>query len=164
MVISRKSRRHYGLVVSQEFAPSVHPKECKYWDDNDGTWRARNRMKWYVGKGTTVCSEAPLIFYFYRDFALGASKTVTEDLVACDANIAPGGYSSAPGSTTRVLCKTPINLEKVPAHLFESCTSLSGRKYLRLNYEIGMRIESGGLRFDLRVDGVVYGQITATFD
>ncbi|KAK5110551.1 hypothetical protein LTR62_005743 [Meristemomyces frigidus] len=49
-------------------------------------------------------------------------------------------------------------------HLWGQCRSEYGSCYSRLVFDVGMQIDSGGLRFDLRVDGVVYGDVTMTFE
>ena len=54
-------------------------------------------------------------------------------------------------------------LSSVPARFWKSHTNSAGRKYTSLHYVLGMTVESGGLRFDLRVDDVVYGDVVASF-
>jgi hypothetical protein len=121
-------------------------------------------MVWYIKKNWTVSSSTPILFSFYRTFLPGASRTITTELIVCDTNNAPTGHDVGPMSKTRVLCKLVTNLNKVPNQLWEERIAHDGRTYHTLTHEIGMQIESGGLKFDLRVDGVVYGDITATFD
>ncbi|KAK4544121.1 hypothetical protein LTR36_004619 [Oleoguttula mirabilis] len=163
LVLHRKARRHYGVKCNTAFVAGIHDVGRKVWDDLEKCWHATNEMRWYIAKGDTVCSTQPILFPFYRCFALGASRTVTDELIICDDNFAPSVYSSAPGSATRVVCKMVVNLQSVPKHLWKELTNSSGERYDRLDYKVGMQIESGGLRFDCRVDGVVYGKATATF-
>ncbi len=162
MVTSRKARRHYGVAGSNLFDSAVHPKSCKFWDEMDGEWRARNRMKWFITKGCTVSSTDPILAPYACDFTDGR-KTMTVELIVCD-DVAPPGYDSRPIASTRILCRMPVNLETVPTQLWKQRVSPSGLPYQSLHYEVGMQMESGGLKFDMRVDDVVYGSITATFD
>ena len=111
-----------------------------------------------------MSSTEPVVFPIYRDLLPSQSRTVTDDLVVCDFEKAPQGFEKHRGASTRVLCKLVVNLSSVPAHLWEPRQSPSGRQCQRLNYQLGMQIESGGLRFDMRVDDVVYGNVTAKFE
>ncbi|KAK5744403.1 hypothetical protein LTR17_002113 [Elasticomyces elasticus] len=163
MVTTRKARRHYGVSCSELFDASRHPASCKKWDDTEEKWVADNRMSWAIVKGQTVSSTTPVLVPFYRTFVAGQSKTVTEELVISDADSAPSAFSLTPGSGTRVSCRMLVNLNTVPANLWEVDRNSRGKAYHRLNYKIGMQIESGGLRFDFRVDDVVYGRVNATF-
>lgn len=162
-MLNRKARRHYGVSSREVFNRNLHPASCKEWDDIEECFKAGNRMVWHIKKGQTVSSTAPILLPFYRVFSPQSSKTVTSQLIYCDANSAPAGFESKPGSATQVACKMVINLQSVPEHLWREQQSPSGQSYSRLDYELGVQIESGGLRFDLRVDGVVYGKVVATF-
>jgi hypothetical protein len=164
VVLSRKSRRHYGVTASETFSPYRHPQDCKFWDDADRQYKARNRMTWYIRKGSNVSSAVPIKFNFYRQFGPTDSLAVADELVVCDEDDAPDGYSNHPGSPTRALCTVRTNLNTVPAHLWKSKTGASGRSYREIGYEIGLQMVSGGLKFELTVDGRPYGSVTASFD
>lgn len=164
LVVSRKSRRHYGIVTRAEFVDGVHPVSCKAWDDLNEKWMADNRMTWYIKKGWTVSSTKSVLKTWYSRFTPGHSRTVTYDLIVCDEDRAPDGYESYAGSPTKSLCKLTVNLNSVPAALWKERRTTDGRPYKGLSFQIGMQITSGGLNFDMRVDDVVYGAVTATFD
>lgn len=129
----------------------------------EGGWWINDQMTWYIKKGQTISSTEPILFPFYRTFTSGNTKTVKDDLIVCDHEIAPTYHAKA-RKATRVLCTLVSNLDNVPPHLFQFKRSEDGELYQRLDYELGMQIESGGLKFDLRVDGVTYGDVTASFD
>ena len=63
-----------------------------------------------------------------------------------------------------MLCTLHVDLSKVPAKFWKHRTNASGVRYQSLSYDLGMQIQSGGLRFDLRIDGVTYGDVNATFN
>ena len=163
LVLNRKARRHYGVSAAPLYQPSVHSYSNKYWDEFEECWRARNQMTWYIRQGETVSATEPVIFPFHRKFTSDQDKTVTDELILCHTNDAPKEFSSAAGSSTKVICKLVTNLSTVPKHLWKSKKNSKGRRYQELHYELGMQIESGGLRFDLRVDDVVYGKVTTSF-
>lgn len=125
---------------------------------------AEKRMNWYINKGQTISSAAPLLFDFYRTFPTTANSTCVTKLIVCDSKRAPAAFDDHEGSSTKVLCRLVTNLANVPSHLYESRTSPQGRGYYQLEYQIGMQLESGGLKFDMRIDDIVYGSVTATFD
>lgn len=82
----------------------------------------------------------------------------------CDEDDPPLEYTSGPGSSTRILCTLTTNLNYVPENFWERKTNNQGQQYRQLSFETGMQIESGGLRFDTRVDDVVYGKVSAEFN
>ena len=121
-------------------------------------------MTWYIKKGETVSSTEPILFDFYRNFAEGAGRVVSEDLIVCEREVAPAYFRKSPRFHSTVLCSMVINLHSVPAHLWTAYLATDGSIYHRLSYQLGMQIESGGLKFNLQVDGVSYGEVTASFD
>ncbi|KAK5737794.1 hypothetical protein LTR17_006442 [Elasticomyces elasticus] len=160
LVTSRKARRHYGVRCRKLYDAALHPPSSKTWDELGECWKAEGQMWWYISKGQTVLSTQPVLFPFFRTFTPGASKTIIEELIICDKDTAPAGFNSA---TTRSVCKMVVNLGTVPQHLWDRRCNSQGNVYESLTYDVGMQIESGGLRFDFRVDGVIYGTATATF-
>lgn len=60
-MLSRISRRHYGVVASEPFDPQEHPWSARYWDRYSERWEAENRMTWYVYKGQTCDSDEPIL-------------------------------------------------------------------------------------------------------
>lgn len=165
LILNRKSRRHYGVKCTTAFNSVVHSVSRRYWDEYDEVWRVNDQMEWYIKKGETVSSTEPVLFPFYKTSSVHANnETITQELIVCDDSAAPSAYEGVPGSSTRVVCKMVVNLQSVPRHLWKDRCNSSGTRYHRLDFEMGMQIESGGLRFDLRIDGVVYGKVTATFN
>jgi hypothetical protein len=164
LVVSRKSRRHYGVYARTPFDASVHPPDCKEWDSLEGSWKAADRMTWYIKKGWTVSSTEPKTFPFYHTFQMGESKIISLPLIICDTNNAPKGFDRRSGASTKVMCRLTVDLTTVPTRYWKFPASNSGARYERLDYEIGMQIQSGGLKFDLRLDGTVYGDVMAAFE
>lgn len=183
LVLSRRSRSHYGVITRLPFNPDIHPLSCRRWDDHEEVWKAGDRMNWFITKGQTCASTTPILhcnsydhFYhcmakltnltaFYRTYDNDhRKKTHATDLVICDEDIAPVGFESGRRSSTRVLCTLNVDLSKVPGKFWKHRTNPNGVRYQSLSYQLGMQIQSGGLRFDLRIDGVTYGDIEATFN
>ncbi|KAI6790853.1 actin-like ATPase domain-containing protein [Hortaea werneckii] len=159
LVLSRKARRHYGVVVNRPFDEKVHSDSAKYWDDFESCWKAKDQMRWYIRKGDTIPSDAPVLFSFHRCFELNDRNEANHALIVCDDDNAPSQCEAS----TRSICVMQSDLEDVPAHLWRWKRSSKG-PYKKLSFEMGMQIQSGGLRFDLRVDNVTYGKVTTAFD
>lgn len=160
LVVSRKARRHYGVKASEPFNGSIHPEQARYWDPLQECWKAQNQMSWYIKKGDTVSSDEPVLFPFYRCLRSSDSRIATSYLIVCEDDVAPT-YGN---KKTRIACKLIVDLNDVPGYLWESAWNSSGTDYHKLHYHLGMQIESGGIRFDFRINDVVYGKVTASFD
>ncbi|RMY46672.1 hypothetical protein D0863_15799 [Hortaea werneckii] len=161
LVLSRKARRHYGTSHWELFDDSIHSNYLRIWDDLDRRWKADNQMTWFITKGDTVRPDEPVFFPFHRKFRQSSAKVVTDHLIVCDQDIAPRECNER---NTRKICALNTDLNDVPAHFFKNKVNSHGTHYQELRYKLGMQIQSGGLRFDLRVDDVVYGNVVATFD
>ena len=86
------------------------------------------------------------------------------DLVMCGEDSLPEFYKSGRGTTTHILCTLTPNLDLVPGHLWRWHTNSRGVQYQRLSFNLAMCIESGGLRFELRVGDKGYGNVVASFN
>uniref|UniRef100_A0A0D2YBY2 Hsp70 protein n=1 Tax=Fusarium oxysporum (strain Fo5176) TaxID=660025 RepID=A0A0D2YBY2_FUSOF len=134
MVISRKSRMHYGTSYATVYDEDKH-------------------------SGEALSPLAPIAFHYTRNFRPGQSLIVTDDLIACDADEPPAAY-------TRDLihvCTLTTDLNAVPRSLFTRLTTTRGVEFDNLDFTLEMRVESAGLGFELKVDGVRYGRVEAEF-
>jgi len=161
IVLSRKSRRHYGVINVTRYNPSLHRSSDKFRDKLEGAWKVDNRISWFIKKEQTCSSGEPILLPFFSNYHSSTGCTQTCDLMVCDEDSAPGVYTE--GSTYRN-CRLVVNLENVPTRFWRAFTNPKGTSYKRLSYVLGMQIESGGLRFDFRVDNVVYGDVVVEFD
>lgn len=50
VVTSTIARASYGISFDDIFDNSVHREEDKFYDEDEGIWRARSQMKWYLKK------------------------------------------------------------------------------------------------------------------
>ena len=164
VVTNRKARRHYGVECWEPYNSRIHPASSKKWDDLEQCWRAEKRMMWVIKKGDTLSSTAPILVSFYASFTENQTKTMDVELIVCNEDKAPAGLSRGRKSTTKTLCTADVNLQGVPARLWSVRVNPTGLRYHVLTFQIGMQVESGSLRFDVRVDGVVYGEVFAKFE
>ncbi|KAI7081267.1 hypothetical protein KC356_g9234 [Hortaea werneckii] len=157
---NRKARRHYDVKVMEPFNCLIPPEQARYWDPLEECWKAQNQTRWYIKKGNTVSSDEPVLLPFYRRFCSSDSRVVTSYLIVCEDDVAPTYCSKK----TRIAFRLVVDLSDVPEYLWESVWNSKNTSYQKLHYDLGMQIESGVIRFDFRINNVVYGKVTASFD
>lgn len=82
--------------------------------------------------------------------------------MVCDDDEAP--RVNFESNSVRTLCTLTTDLSQVPSHFWTQKVNSMGGKYQSLGFTLGVRVESGGLRFDLRVGNLTYGEVTASFN
>jgi hypothetical protein len=110
-------------------------------------------------QGESLSPLSPIAFHYTRNFRPGQSLIVTDDLIACDADDPPAAY-------TRELvnvCTLTTDLNAVPRSLFTRLTTTRGVEFDNLDFTLEMIVDSAGLGFELKVDGVRYGRVEAEF-
>ncbi|KAF2639252.1 actin-like ATPase domain-containing protein [Massarina eburnea CBS 473.64] len=159
MVVSRRSRWWYGTSYATVFDESKHPIEDRYWSPLWERWMVSDRMQWHIAKGAQVSEATPISFHYTRNFRPGQSLIVEDDLIACDLDSAPDSFRKELIN----VCTLTTDLNTVPKSLFTRLTTTKGVEFDNLDFTLDMRIESAGLMFELRVDGVRYGGVSAKF-
>ncbi|KAJ4859795.1 hsp70 protein domain-containing protein [Trichoderma breve] len=159
MVISRKSRMHYGTSFATVYDEEKHSVSERYWSPLWERWMVSDRMQWHIAKGEALSPLSPIAFHYTRNFRPGQSLIVTDDLIACDADEPPAAH-------TRDLinvCTLTTDLNAVPRSLFTRLTTTRGVEFDNLDFTLEMIVDSAGLGFELKVDGVRYGRVEAEF-
>jgi hypothetical protein len=110
-------------------------------------------------QGAQVSESQPISFHYTRNFRPGQSLIVEDDLIACDADVAPDSYRKGLIN----VCTLTTDLNRVPKSLFTRLTTTKGVEFDNLDFTLDMRIDSAGLVFELKVDGVRYGVVSAKF-
>ncbi|EGX94089.1 Hsp70 family chaperone [Cordyceps militaris CM01] len=159
MVISRKSRMHYGTSYATVYDEDRHSVSERYWSPLWERWMVSDRMQWHIAKSESLSPLAPIAFHYTRNFRPGQSLIVTDDLISCDADEPPAAF-------TRDLvnvCTLTTDLNAVPRSLFTRLTTTRGVEFDNLDFTLEMIVDSAGLGFELKVDGVRYGRVEAEF-
>ncbi|KAL2179850.1 uncharacterized protein P884DRAFT_275453 [Thermothelomyces heterothallicus CBS 202.75] len=159
MVISRKARMHYGTSYATVYDETKHSVSERYWSPLWERWMVSDRMQWHIAKGQAISPHQPIAFHYTRNFRPGQSLVVTDDLIACEADDPPKAY-------TRDLihvCTLTTDLSAVPRNLFTRLTTTRGVEFDNLDFTLEMIVDSAGLGFELKVDGVRYGRVDAEF-
>ncbi|KAJ4994451.1 hsp70 protein [Stagonosporopsis vannaccii] len=159
MVVSRRSRWHYGTSYATVFDEAKHPISDRYWSPLWERWMVSDRMQWHIAKGAQVSESQPISFHYTRNFRPGQSLIVEDDLIACDMDTAPDSFRKGLIN----VCTLTTDLNTVPKSLFTRLTTTKGVEFDNLDFTLDMRIESAGLVFELKVDGVRYGGVQAKF-
>ncbi|RPB20356.1 actin-like ATPase domain-containing protein [Terfezia boudieri ATCC MYA-4762] len=159
IVQTRRSRHHYGVKYWEYFDEGRHDEIHKFWDTTREKWLAENQIKWYIAKGTEVSDDKSISFPFYITFESHHSRILVDELVCCDLLIPPTHIT--PDVTT--VCKLRSDLTTVPKYLYSKGRNSKDAEYEGLHFTMEMSVLSASLRFELRVDGVRYGEVTADF-
>ncbi|KAF1812575.1 actin-like ATPase domain-containing protein [Eremomyces bilateralis CBS 781.70] len=159
MVISRRSRWHYGTSYATVFDATRHPMEDRYWSPLWERWMVSDRMQWHIAKDQQVSEHNPISFHYTRNFRPGQSLIVEDELIGCNDDDAPDAYHKE----LTTVCTLRTDLNAVPRSLFTRLTTTKGVEFDNLDFTLDMRIESAGLTFELKVDGVRYGVVAAKF-
>lgn len=106
-----------------------------------------------------MSESTPISFHYTRNFRPGQSLIVQDDLIACDDDTAPDSFRKGLIN----VCTLTTDLNTVPKSLFTRLTTTKGVEFENLDFTLDMRIESAGLVFELKVDGVRYGSVQAKF-
>ncbi|KAL8366030.1 hypothetical protein RB595_004694 [Gaeumannomyces hyphopodioides] len=159
MVISRKARYHYGTSYATVYDEDKHSVNERYWSPLWERWMVSDRMQWHIAKGEAMSPLSPIAFHYTRNFRPGQSLVVTDDLIACEADDPPSAYTRDLIHT----CTLTTDLNAVPRSLFTRLTTTKGVEFDNLDFTLEMIVDSAGLGFELKVDGVRYGRVEAEF-
>ncbi|KAG6101069.1 hypothetical protein E4U30_003157 [Claviceps sp. LM220 group G6] len=159
MVVSRRSRMHYGTSYATVYDEGKHGLGERYWSPLWERWMVSNRMQWHIAKGDALSPLEPIAFHYTRNFRPGQSLIVTDDLLACEADDPPKAFTR---DLTHV-CTLTTDLSAVPGGLFTRLTTTRGVEFQNLDFTLEMIVDSAGLRFELKVDGERYGRVEAEF-
>lgn len=175
MVVSRRSRWHYGTSYATVFDETKHPVKDRYWSPLWERWMVSDRMQWHIAKvtsptsqlsawlthdqGAQVSEHRPISFHYTRNFRTGQSLVVEDDLIACADDEAPDAFNK----NLIHVCTLRTDLSAVPRSLFTRLTTSKGVEFDNLDFSLDMRVQSAGLIFELRVEGVRYGVVEAEF-
>jgi len=110
-------------------------------------------------KGTRVSERTAISFHYTRNFRHGDSLIVEDELLGCDADTAPDAYNK---SLVRV-CTLRTDLSAVPKHLFTRLKTSGGVEFENLDFTLDCIVDSASMVFELKVDGLRYGQVTTVF-
>jgi len=163
VVVSRKSRMHYGTSYATVYDEAKHSVGERYWSPLWERWMVSDRMQWHIAKGDSLSPSSPVAFHYTRNFRQRQSLIVTDDLFACEADDPPASYNSHARHLLTHVCTLTTDLGAVPRSMFTRLTTTRGVEFDNLDFTLEMVVDSAGLGFELKVDGQRYGRVEAEF-
>ncbi|RPB08315.1 actin-like ATPase domain-containing protein [Morchella conica CCBAS932] len=158
IIASRKARYHYGTSYATVWEEGKHPKAERYWSPLWERWMIDDRMEWHINRGQSISENTPIRFHYTRNFE--SSLIVEEELMICESAIAP---MTRKDQSVRPLCTLKTDLSTVPKKEFTRLETSDGRVFMNLDFALELRVDSASLMFELKVKGISYGSVTATF-
>ncbi|KAI1170296.1 actin-like ATPase domain-containing protein [Nemania sp. FL0916] len=138
-VVSTIARRNLGVSSNKIFVEGVHNAKDKYWDEDEGIWRARLQMNWYLRKGQSVSNEEPIRHEFYRTFATEREfeqrRTIVQQILQCDDDSPPARNNERVNELCEISwkCGSDMSFESLETYYGEG-----GNKLKKIEYEIVM--------------------------
>ncbi|CAD0083297.1 unnamed protein product [Aureobasidium vineae] len=162
LVRTRIARRHYGVVMRAVYNEEKHGESVnKVHDPNDGRWYVDNRIDWYVAKGQALPYADPIL----RDFYFTSENEFFEEsilMVVCDSDEPPTDFK--PTASTRMFCTITPDIRSIPREHWWEDMNEDNNRYMKLNYQVGMKFTGGTILWDVRVDGEIYGTAAADYE
>lgn len=62
-VASTIARRNIGVTVDALFREGVHKEKDREWDEDEGVWRAKSQMRYYLKKVSVPAGSQAFIIY-----------------------------------------------------------------------------------------------------
>lgn len=131
-IASTVSRFSVGLCFSQLYNASYHKLEDRYWDDKEEVYFAGRQMEWYLRKGNSVKTLAPIRHDFYLLFNKPKTEW-TRELYLCNDVEAPTRREDNVIKLCDIRCNFASIVDSLPDY-----TSPSGKVFKKFSYEIVM--------------------------
>lgn len=159
IVRERRARFHYGTTCRPIFDPRKHPSSSRHWDKLDRCCRANKAMKWYIEKDSLMSEDRATCFHFKNAFHGTASIQRLPLWKTAEAS-APIMHHSSMSKVCTVEC----DLAGVPSRLMTARRDEDGREWRVVNFVVELRVDSASFQWQMKIDGSVYGSVTANFD
>ncbi|OAA68266.1 hsp70 family chaperone [Niveomyces insectorum RCEF 264] len=131
-IASTVSRFSVGLCFSQIYNEAYHKIEDRYWDDKEEVYFAGRQMEWYLRKGSSVKTLAPIRHDFYLLFNKPKTEW-TRELYLCNDVEAPTRRNENVIKLCDIHCNFASIVDSLPDY-----KSPSGKMFKRFSYEIVM--------------------------
>ncbi len=131
-IASTVSRFSVGLCFSQLYNEAYHKTSDRYWDEKEEVWFAGRQMEWYLRKGSSVKTLAPIRHEFYLLFNKPKTEW-TRELYLCNDVEAPSRREDNVVKLCDIHCNFASIVDSLPDY-----TSPSGKVFKKFSYEIVM--------------------------
>lgn len=159
-VTKRCARFHYGTNCHNKFIVGRHPLSSKFWSFCHRKFKARNTKKSYVPKNDPVCGSRHIAIGFKSEFYPRHSLIESSAIWSSSSDKASLMYSIL----LKKVCTLEVDFSKILRRAFPLRRDRVGDNYRKLAYDLVMKIDSGTMDFELNVNDVEYGSVSASFD
>ncbi|OLN95475.1 Heat shock 70 kDa protein 12B [Colletotrichum chlorophyti] len=147
-VTSTVSRASYGIKFRDKYDETKHLREDKQWDDDEGCWRAKNQMEWYLRRGENVSKKDPVRHSFYNTYREDFGGTFEVELYECEDQEAPTRRTPSVNFLCSIKCKLDIPYSKLPEFKTQD-----GVRAKRMDYEVEMVPSGASMEFVVYIEG-----------
>ncbi|KAF5654811.1 hsp70 family chaperone [Fusarium sp. NRRL 25303] len=154
-VTSTISRAHYGVTYHTAFEEGKHLKKDRFWDEDEGEYRAGNQMQWYLKKGDCVSKSEKVSHSFYEIHDTDWDGRFSDTIYQCEETDPPKRLES----TVEEVCTMDCTLENcMPVSRLKNHFTPKGKKKKVLNYNVRMLPTGRSVNFDVEVNGTRLGK------
>ncbi|KAI5791964.1 hypothetical protein EDC01DRAFT_788326 [Geopyxis carbonaria] len=150
VIQTRLSRRHYGVVHDARYDAAKHAEAERVWHELRCEWVVRNRVQWYIRRGTPTRDSRVISFPFYRTInardVVGEAHRLRTELWVCDDVEAP--EKRGPG--VRKLCS--MVSEPVSVDRFVKMRNEKGAVFYRVDYSLDMTVTGGNVVYEMSLE------------
>ncbi|RMJ17054.1 hypothetical protein CDV36_003242 [Fusarium kuroshium] len=148
------SRASYGITFEPLFNKEEHLEKDKYWDGDEGVWRAANQMKWYLRRGESVSNIEKVDHPWYRIYDWDWDGCSSDKIYRCDDPSPPPRWEAS----VEHVCTINWTLENcMPVSSLENHLTPDNVYKKKLRFNIRMFPNGESLKFDVGVNGTSLG-------
>ncbi|GKT84531.1 LOW QUALITY PROTEIN: hsp70 family chaperone [Colletotrichum tofieldiae] len=155
-VTSTVSRASYGVNYRTKFDKKLHIAEDKEWDADEGMWKAKNQMEWYLKRGENVSKMDPVRHEFYKLCTEDFSGSLSIELYECEEADPPSRCTSDVNS----MCSFSFELD-IPYSKLPDFKKADGGNAKKLEYDLEMIPSGASIEFVVYIDGRKMGSRNA---
>lgn len=122
------------------------------------------QMEWYIHRGEDMQRDQRIVFSFYRSLPADFSPSqlmFKDELLECALDVA---VPYPREGVTAANCTLTSDLSGVDSGLFKKKTSVDGKDYVDVFYNLVVTMESAIMKFSLEVDGKEMGSVQARYE
>ncbi|KEZ45567.1 hypothetical protein SAPIO_CDS1903 [Scedosporium apiospermum] len=145
---SKISRASFGDIFRTPWIDGMFPNEDKVWCPLEERYFAKNRMEWYIVRGSSIDEQEPVRHSYYRTYQEDFGGIFSVDVHQCEDELAPDRATK----TVKHLCTIDCALD-TPFSSLPNLKSSSGRVCKKLDFEIEAIPSGASVEFSVYVNG-----------
>ncbi|KAK7972504.1 hsp70 family chaperone [Apiospora saccharicola] len=132
-VVSTIARASYGVIHYAPWDSTQHNKEDQFWHEKEQAWFARDRLRWYLKKGSNVTAAQPVSHRFYTLLDPLHAGNFDLKFFQCGEASPPTAVNSSVTPLCTISCKSAIPFSDIPDFI-----NGKGQKFKKLWYDVDM--------------------------